>query len=317
MQIRTLALAAAALCAFAVNPAIASADDVGPPLTVDDGRLDSALTCTTDLHGVDRDPVLLTPAFATDQQSFGWNYLKSLPALGIPVCSLSLPDDGYADLQVSAEYVVHAARKMAADSNRKVVMMGHQHGPLDELWALKFWPDLPALVSDFISLATPYNGTDSARNGCDRSQKCPPANWQIATGSNYLNALDERPLPEGPEYTSIYTKFDELIYPQPHASTLADATNIAVQDVCPLRPVEHFTILADNVAYNIVLDALEHDGPAMRSRISKDLCFTTTMPGLEPSLDDVSDNIEYFAGVPRHFLEDSVPAEPELASYAR
>ncbi|MDJ0395665.1 lipase [Rhodococcus sp. G-MC3] len=317
MQIRTLALAAAALFALTINSAIASADAAGPALTVEVDQLDSALTCTTDLHGVDRDPVLLTPAFATDQQSFGWNYLQSLPALGIPVCSLSLPNDGYSDLQVSAEYVVHAVRKMAAESNRKVVMMGHQHGPLNELWALEFWPDLPSLVSDFISLATPYNGTDSARNGCDKAKKFPPANWQIASGSNYLNALQARPLPDGPSYTSIYTKFDELIYPQPHASTLTGATNIAVQDICPLRPVEHFTILGDNVAYNIVLDALENDGPAVRSRISKDLCLTTLMPELVLSADSASSNFEYFTGVPRHFLEDSVAAEPELASYAK
>lgn len=291
--------------------------DTGPPLTVDPDLLESALTCTTDLDGVTRDPVLLTPAFATDQQSFGWNYLESLPALGIPVCSLSFPDAGYTDLQVTAEYVVHAVRTMAAESGRTIVVMGHQHGPLNELWALKFWLDLAPLVSDFISLATPYNGTDSARNGCDRSGKCPPANWQIATGSNYLTALNSKPLPEGPDYTSIYTKFDELIYPQPRASTLSGATNIAVQDVCPLRPVEHFTILGDNVAYNIVLDALDHDGPAVRSRISDDLCFTTSMPDSGYDAGSALSSFDYFFDVPRQFRERSVTAEPELASYAR
>lgn len=225
MRIRTLVLASviAALCSSA--PGAASAQpvldaDPGPALTVAPADLDRALTCDTDLHDATRDPVLLTPAFSTDQQSFGWNYLRSLPAAGIPVCSLSLPDAGYGDLQISAQYVVHAVRTMAADSGRKVVMMGHQHGPLDELWALTFWPDLPALVSDFISLATPYNGTDSARNGCDDSKKCPPANRQIATGSRFLTALAARPLPVGPSYTSIFTRFDELIYPQPRASTL-------------------------------------------------------------------------------------------------
>lgn len=313
MKFRVHVAAAAALLVFATNPPLATAHTAtGPELTVDDDLLASALTCTTDLSNAAVDPILLTPAFATDQQSFGWNYLKSLPALDIPVCSISLPDAGYTDLQVSAEFVVHAVRTMAAASGRKVVMMGHQHGPLNELWALKFWPDLPSLVSDFISLATPYNGTDSARTGCDRSGTCPPANWQIATGSRFLTALDARPLPEGPDYTSIYTKFDELIYPQPRASTLDGAVNIAVQDVCPLRPVEHFTILGDNVAYNIVLDALHHDGPADRSRISKDLCFTTAMPGLVRPTDNA-----YFTDVPRQFRDQSVSAEPELASYAR
>ncbi|MCJ0980233.1 lipase family protein [Rhodococcus sp. ARC_M12] len=325
MKIRALAVASAvaALCSF--TPAAASAETgsepgqaaVGPPLTVAAAELDKALTCTTDLRDATRDPVLLTPAFATDQQSFGWNYLRSLPAAGIPVCSLSFPDEGYGDLQIAAQYVVHAVRTMAADSGRQVVMMGHQHGPLDELWALTFWPDLPALVSDFISLATPYNGTDSARSGCDDAQECPPANWQIATGSKFLTALAARPLPDGPGYTSIYTQFDELIYPQPRASTLAGASNIAVQDICPLRPVEHFGILGDNVAYNIVLDALDHDGPAAQKRISKNLCFTTTMPQLRYTLESSITGFAYGLGVPQHFENDSVDAEPELASYAQ
>lgn len=310
----SLALLATPGTAFAQAP---DAAEPGPALSLDAAELDSALTCTEDLHGVTRDPVLLTPAFATDEQSFGWNHLKSLPALGIPVCSLSFPDAGYTDLQASAEYVVHAVRKMAADSSRKVVMMGHQHGPLNELWALKFWPDLPALVSDFISLATPYNGTNSARSGCDAAKKCPPANWQIATDSNYLNALNARPLPDGPEYTSISTEFDELIYPQPRASTLPGATNIAVQDICPLRPVEHFTILGDNVAYNIVLDALDHDGPAVRSRISKNLCFTTIMPNAGYTASSALSGFDYFLDVPGQFRVRSVAAEPELKPYAR
>ncbi|MCZ4520822.1 lipase [Rhodococcus ruber] len=322
MRIRTLVSAVAVAVVFSSAPGAASAqpgpaEPAGPPLTVAQADLDNALTCTTDLHEATRDPVLLTPAFATDQQSFGWNYLQSLPAIGIPVCSLSFPDEGYGDLQISAQYVVHAVRTMAADSGRKVVMMGHQHGPLDELWALTFWPDLPALVSDVISLATPYNGTDSARNGCDDSQECPPANWQIATGSKFLTALAARPLPLGPSYTSIFTRFDELIYPQPRASTLAGASNIAVQDVCPLRPVEHFGILGDNVAYNIVLDALDHNGPAVRQRISKNLCFTTTMPNLRLTPGSGASGPSYFTEIRRHFEEDAVAAEPALASYAR
>ncbi|MFI8568939.1 esterase/lipase family protein [Rhodococcus sp. NPDC078407] len=322
MKIRLLvsAVATAVICSSApwtVSAQPVLDDAVGPPLTVTQAALDEALTCTTDLHDATRDPVLLTPAFATDQQSFGWNYLQSLPAIGIPVCSLSFPDEGYGDLQISAEYVVHAVRTMAADSGRKVVMMGHQHGPLNELWALTFWPDLPALVSDVISLATPYNGTDSARNGCDDSQECPPANWQIATGSNFLTALAARPLPVGPSYTSIFTKFDQLIYPQPRASTLTGAANIAVQDICPLRPVEHFGILGDNVAYNIVVDALEHDGPAVRKRISRNLCFTFTMPNLRLTRGSDTTGSNYFTDIRRHFEEDSVAAEPELASYAR
>ncbi|MGB7361510.1 MAG: lipase, partial [Rhodococcus sp. (in: high G+C Gram-positive bacteria)] len=294
-------------------PALAAS----PAITVDIEQLESALTCTGDLHDATQDPVLLTPAFANDTQSFGWNYLQSLPAQGFPVCSLSLPGEGYDDLQIAAQYVVHAVRTMAAASGRQVVMMGHQHGPLDNLWALKFWPDLPALVSDFISLATPYNGTDSARTGCDRSQLCPPANWQIATDSAFLTALNAAPLPIGPSYTSIYTQFDQLIYPQPRASTLAGGTSIAVQDICPLRPVEHFGILGDNVVYQLVLDALTHDGAADPTRIHRSVCFTTMMPGTDPVISAEATDIFYPLTSLIRLETDSVANEPELADYAR
>lgn len=90
-----------------------------------------------------------------------------------------------------------------------------------------------------------------------------------------------------------------------------------MQDVCPFRPVEHFTILGDNVAYNIVLDALDHDGPAVRERISDNLCFTASMPNLGYTPGSASTGSAFLAQVPKHFIEDSVAAEPELASYAR
>jgi hypothetical protein len=294
-----------------------SSPEVGPPISVTPAQIQLALTCTPDLAHATRDPVLLTPAFATDTQSFGWNYSRSLPAQGFPVCSLSIPGGGFDDLQIAAQYVVSAVRTMAATSGHKVVLMGHQHGPLDEMWALKFWPDLPTLVSDFVSLATPYNGTQSARSGCDRSKSCAPANWQIATGSAFLTALNAVPLPTGPSYTSIYTTFDQLIYPQPQASTIGGAgTTIAVQDVCPSRPVEHFGILSDNVTYLLVLDALTHDGPASTSRIPANACLTVASPNLDP----VGSALSGFGTATSaviNTVQQAVPAEPAVAAYAR
>ncbi|GGG18185.1 hypothetical protein GCM10007304_35250 [Rhodococcoides trifolii] len=289
----------------------------GPALTVDRIQLRHALTCTPDLAHAKKDPVLLTPAFATDTQSFGWNYSRSLPAQGFPVCSLSIPGGGFDDLQIAAQYVVSAVRTMHEASGRKVVLMGHQHGPLDEMWALKFWPDLPALVSDFVSLATPYNGTQSARTGCDSSKKCGPANWQIATGSAFLAALNSRPLPAGPSYTSIYTMFDELIYPQPTASTIGGVgASIAVQDVCAYRPVEHFGILSDNVTYLLVMDALTHDGPADPARIPKKSCLTVAAPGLDPIGSALSGPATATSAV-INTVQQAVAAEPPVAEYAR
>ncbi len=311
----------AMLCACTSDDPSRSQVD-GPELQVTRAQFEQAYTCRGELTNSRRDPVLITPAFSTDEESFGWNYLRQLPALGIPVCSLSLPDGGFGDLQLAAEYVVHAVRRMHADSGRKVVLFGHQHGPLNELWALSFWPDLPARVSSFISLATPYQGTTAAQGTCGLTGFCPPAVWQIATGSAFLAALARQPLPAGPAYTSITTLYDELILPQPEASTLRGGTTIVLQDLCPRRPIEHFTILADHLSYRLVLDALDHPGqPADPARLPADIC---SGPLYLPGVGDPHNTVGALGGVVGFLTGfagaiplQGVAAEPELRSYAR
>lgn len=293
----------------------------GPPLAVPADQLEAALKCSGDLAGITRDAVLLTPAFSTDEESFGWNYLPQLAALEIPHCSLTIPDSGFGDLQNAAEYVVHAVRKMSAASRRKVILFGHQHGPLDELWALMFWPDLPGKVSSLISLATPYQGTTAAQNFCAMLGQCPPSVWQIAAGSQFTAALNTRPLPSGPAYTSITTQFDELITPQPEASRREGATNIVLQDICPARPVEHFSILSDNLAYALVLDAIEHPGaPANPANLPSDICngapFMPAAMNPESGIAALRGLTGFLSGFALAGATESVAAEPPLRNYA-
>lgn len=171
---------------------------------------------------------------------------------------------------------------MAAASGRKVVVFGHQHGALDELWALKFWPDVARSVSDLVSLATPYNGTSSSEGLCGSEAGCAPATWQISRGSSFLAALGRPPLPRGPSYTSINSLTDALVTPEPEASRLTGASNVAIQDICPGRQVSHFEILADAIAYRLVVDALDHPGPADPARIPRNACGERLMPDSDP-----------------------------------
>lgn len=316
MVAATLVLVAAALVGLVpVSPASAAE---GPVLQVSASDLERALVCSGPLADLTRDPVLLTPAFSTGAQSYGFNYRRQLPALGITTCTLTLPDGGYGDLQRAAEYNVLAIRKMAAASGRKVVLIGHQHGALNGLWALKFWPDLAAQVSDYIAMATPFNGTTNAAQLCASTRRCPASYWQIAAGSHYLAAL-AGPLPVGPAYTSITTQYDELIVPQPSASRLAGARNIVLQDLCPGRPIEHFTILADNLTYRLILDALENPGPSDPARIPGNVCRQSLyLPGVfSPA--GAAGVLQGFSGFLLGLLpglSGSVPAEPALRSYA-
>lgn len=298
----------------------AKSKSVGPTLQVPTAMLEAALSCTPDVIGAKREVVLIMPAFSTAEQSFS-GYLKQLPALNIPTCSITLPDHGFEDLQVAAEYVVYAVRKIARQSGQKVILFGHQHGPLDQLWALTFWPDLTDKIVSLISLATPYQGTMAASSLCNSVRNCSPSVWQIASGSSFTEALLSRPLPKNIAITSISTNFDEVILPQPSASARVGITQIVLQDICPGRLVEHFTILMDNLAYELVLDAINHPGlPADRGRLAEGICsgpiFMPTPSG--------SGNSGTFDSGPGFFLEfpvnnitRGVSSEPPLRDYAR
>jgi triacylglycerol esterase/lipase EstA (alpha/beta hydrolase family) len=309
-----LAGACVALLGWPAGGVAAAVQPPGPVLTIPRQQLDAALDCS---HGIERathDAVLLMPAFSTGDESFGWNYRRQLPTLGIPACTISLPDHGFGDLQTAAEYVVYASRKVARLTRRRVVLLGHQHGALVEMWALRFWREMGRRVSDYISLATPHRGTTTTSGLCFPGSACPPAAWQITRGSRFLHAVYGKPLPKGPAYTSIATAFDPLITPEPTASRLTGARNILVQDVCPLRPIEHFTILGDAVTYRLVLDAISHAGPADPARINRSACAEAMMPGVPPG---AAVSALSFAG---YFalasVATSVRAEPHLRRYA-
>lgn len=306
----------AALTLMAPTHAVGAAP-VGPALTVPAATLQKALTCSGPLTGLTRDPVLLTPAFSTGPESYGFGYLPQLKADGVTTCVLTLPDGGYGDLQTAAEYDVHAIRWMAAQSGRTVVLLGHQHGALNGLWALRFWPDLRSKVSDVIALAAPFGGTSGAAQLCRSVRRCPVPYWQIATGSAYLGALLAAPLPAGPSYTSIATAYDEVITPQPTASTLVGARNITLQTICPGRPIEHFTILADHLTYLLVSDALTHAGAADPARLPSGVCTGPLyMPATSSAGLGALQGLVGFASGLLLNLPTSAAREPALRGYA-
>jgi hypothetical protein len=275
--------------------------------------LAAGLQCSPGLAKARQNPVLLTPAFSDAATSYGWNYLPQLAADGIPACAISVPDDGYGDLQRTAEYVVYAVRLMHAESGRQVVLLGHAHGALDELWALTFWPDVARSVSDLVSLEAPFEGTASSHALCAGAGHCTAALRQITKGSRFLAALHAAPLPQGVSITSIASIDDTLITPQPAASHLPGARDLVLQDICPGRVVDHFGSLADSVAYDLFRDASTHPGPADPSRLPGGACNTHFMPAADPAV----------LGLTSVFLADFVArnaasddTEPAIRNYA-
>jgi hypothetical protein len=156
---------------------------------------------------------------------------------------------------------VHAVREVSRRAGRRVSLVGHSQGALLATYAPQFWPDLPAKVDDVVGLAGPYQGTQRANESC-ADGTCPATSWQFRAGSNLNRAFQSGPRPAGPSFTSVATAFDELVTPAPAAARLDGARNVVVQDLCPGRPVEHFAIVGDAVAYALALDAITHPGPA-------------------------------------------------------
>jgi len=291
---------------------VASAAD--PVLTVPADQLERSLTCSGPLAGAARTPVLLVHGTGSNaEESWRSGYLHALPRAGFPTCAVQLPARAMDDAQVSAEYVVFAVRRMAALSGRRIGVVGHSQGGLHPLWALRFWTELRPSVDDVIALAAPYQGTAGATDRC--RLPCQPSLWQQRQGSRYLGALTGGDLPAGASYTSLASAGDEVVYPQPEASRLPGARNIVLQDICPGRPVDHLGMLYDNLAYELVLDALTNAGPSDPARIPPAVCQTVTLP-----VDSTTYAADSAAGATNFALalatSPTVPQEPELFCYA-
>ncbi|NMH96722.1 lipase [Pseudonocardia sp. K10HN5] len=319
-----VAAAAAALVAVSVgvSPAVA---DTGPRLDVAPADLAASLTCSAGIDNATQDPVLLIPGTTlTADVNFDWNYERAFAAVGRSYCAVTLPNHGMSDIQVSAEYVVSALRTMADRAGRHVDVVGFSQGGMITRWALKFWPDTRGDVDDVIGIDPSNHGTLDAFAIC--ATGCAPSIWQQRTGSRFLATLNAgRETYSGINYTQVYSVQDEVVVPNlpPDASSSlytgpGRISNIAVQQICPAHVADHLMMgTIDPVAYAVVIDALDHAGPADAARIDRAVCSAPLMPGVDPvalpanELRFNSQVATSLAGAPH------VAVEPPLQPYAR
>ncbi|MDQ0377058.1 lipase family alpha/beta hydrolase [Amycolatopsis thermophila] len=304
-------------------PTSAAAAD-GPPLSVPEAALEASLHCPGDLAGAGHNPVLLVAGTTLTPDVFAWNYEPELTALGRPFCTVALPDNGMADIQVAAEYVVHAIRAVSAAAGRDVDIVGHSQGGMIPRWALKYWPDTRARVGDVIGLAPSNHGTVVAQAVC--LPGCAPAFWQQRAGSAFLTALNSGAETwAGIDYTNVYTVLDEVVAPNlnDHGSSSLHTgqgriSNVGLQEVCPAHVADHLTTgTTDGVAFALVVDALTHDGPADPARLPADVCTRLLMPGVDPVFLAVNEAQMASVVATQVALYPHVAAEPPLAAYAR
>src|SRR5436190_11826336 len=114
----------------------------GPRLSVAAKQLKAALRCTASVASDAREPILLVPGTTmTPEVNFSWNYERALSTLGLPYCTIELPNRAMSDIQVAGEYVVYALRKMSKFERharaRKVQVIGYSQGGMVPRWALR------------------------------------------------------------------------------------------------------------------------------------------------------------------------------------
>lgn len=310
-------VAATTLVLFALPGSVATAEDYpGPPLQASPEAMAAVVRCTPNAANAKVNPVLLVHGTGgADPEYWGWNYERSLPTLGVPVCTVSLPQRATISIPISNEYVVYAIRHVHELSKRKVSLIGHSQGGTHLLWSLRFWPDLPGKVDDVIAISSDFHGTALGNVVC--LLPCTAISWQARIGSEHLARITRDPLPEGPSFTTVQTIFDQVVFPSPAAGRLDGAANFTVQQFCPIRYADHATILVDAVAWQVVVDALTHHGPADASRIDAD-CGQLFMPAVTPiGVVGMLPTILAAAGGITGITQPTMSSEPPLPAYTR
>lgn len=281
----------------------------GAPYSVDLNTLDRALDCRAGVDGSGRsEPVLLVHGTGvTRERNWSVGYWPALAHAGFEVCWVQLPSGALGDIQDSAEYVARAIEVMHDQGGEPVDVLAHSQGGLDARWAIRYFPS-GAWVDDYVGFASPNHGTTTVARYLARHGRCFKACWQMRPGSDFLGALnDGDETPGSISYTSLYTSADRVVIP-PDTARLEGGTNIRLQDVCPVRPVDHALMAVDALTWELALDALTHAGPADPARLSRGVCLRTTLPGAR---------LELAGGGPDTTGAGPTTEEPPLKPYAR
>ncbi|MFD9701315.1 esterase/lipase family protein [Lentzea sp. NPDC059081] len=269
----------------------------GPRLSVPIADLQAAVRCTPSAYGSQREVALFVPGTGVGpDEAYSWNWFRALDRIGHPYCAVTLPGSSVGDVQVSAEYVVHAIRHTHAVSRGKIAVIGHSQGGVSARFALRFWPDTRAMVADHIGLAAVNHGSDQ-NDSLYPNGNGPAFALQLKTTAKFIEATNSRQETfAGISYTSLSTTHDQFVTPAGTTDVHGPASrvaNISLQDVCPQNVADHITIgTSDALAYALTMNAITRNGPANPAEIPASLCSQQNMPGVDP--DTVVDDLATF-----------------------
>ncbi|NEW45764.1 esterase/lipase family protein [Nocardia cyriacigeorgica] len=318
---RRALLAATTVLSLALGAGVAAAapDSAAPALRPSVQTVEQALTCTGDLSTGPTPLLLLHGTTSTSVANWSWNWDRYLDAQGWAHCDLQSPDNATADIQMNGEYVARAIQIMFERAGRPISILGHSQGGMVARWALAFWPETRAMVDDYVGFASSNHGSQHPVQDCHRTKMCSAARWQQTGGSNFLTALNSQPETFAEvDYTVVATELDEIVMPYTSAylPSGSNVTNVAVQDLCPGRLVEHFGMAYDNTAFQLAVDAFTHDGPAQPHRVGGAGCADMLMPGVDPASFVPNSAMALNESIQATLFAPTLGGEPPLMPYA-
>jgi triacylglycerol lipase len=180
----------------------------------------------------------------------------------------------------SAELAAFVDRVLAATGAHKVDLVGHSEGTVMPQYYLKFRGGA-AKVDKYVAITPIYHGTTLLGIGSLISalasaypQYSRPIERQFARGcgacteflrgSKFLHHLyaDGHYAVPGVTYTTIMTRYDELVTPYTSGRlSEPNATNIVLQNQCPIDLAEHIAIGFDPTVGQDILNALDPAHP--------------------------------------------------------
>ena len=193
--------------------------------------------------------------------------------------------------QSSKELAAFVDKVLRATGAKKVDLVGHSEGTVMPQYYLKFLGGA-AKVDKYVAFTPIYQGTtlDGVGSGVSAFESAFPtlaapvasavasacgSCQEFLVGSAFNKHLyaDGVYAVKGVTYTTVMTKYDELV--TPYTSGYLDApnaTNFVLQDGCPIDFAEHLAVAFDPRAAQIMLNALD---PAH----TKPLPCTLVLPG--------------------------------------
>jgi triacylglycerol lipase len=212
-----------------------------------------------------RDPVIVIEGTGSAEPLLpilDYNILvERLRADGYQTFLFRLPGGGLGDIrETSAAFQPFVDEVLAETGASKVDIIGHSQGGIIGRYYIKFLGGA-GKVDSHIGLGAPHQGSQLANLvmlygilNCLNFPFC----QQVVTGSQFLRDLNGDDDTFGDvSYTNFATVLDLIVVPYTNSfQRSGGATNVTIQEQCPLRIVEHLTLAIDSATYNGILDAL-------------------------------------------------------------